>query len=239
MATTNGIPVEQKESHISPTVTNLDPSNGDSGSLSPIPSSHTAIPSSSAQTYRVIESARLGLTILVLLLGIAILSTSADVVSAYNKTHLGSEFVLPLWGGNKQDARGEIAVLVGGVIVVFMTLLDVLAEKIYTLRCLPNIHTLLSFLAPIAGLITSIVAIGLQYHINGSSSTSTLQSWSCQWQAVSISSPNFNMICKETKASLYLTVILIPLEITALGLAGARVAVGKKVGGMAAFDRKG
>lgn len=53
------------------------------------------------------------------------------------------------------------------------------------------------------------------------------------------SSPNFNVICKEARVALYLTVVLIPLEVMVLGLAGARVVVGKKVGGMGAFDRKG
>lgn len=191
-------------------------------------------------------------------------------MSEYNKTHVASGFLLPLWGGGTMDTRGEVAILVGSAIVVFVGLVDILVEKIYAvsfphfptylsflslsfnlkllkliyittqLRSLPSLHTFFSLLAPIAGLITSIVATALQYHVNTSSTSSTLLSWSCQWQTVSMSSsPNFNVICKEARVALYLTVVLIPLEVMVLGLAGARVVVGKKVGGMGAFDRKG
>jgi len=238
--TTDNLSLDQKPTHPDPTVASFGPPYDHSSSPSPIPSSHTAIPSTiSSQAYRLIESARLGLTILGLLLGIIILSTSADVISEYNKTHLGNEFLLPLWGGASQDVRGEIAVLVGGAVIVFAGLMDLLVEKIYALRSLPSLHTVFSLLVPIAGLITSVVATALQYHINTSSTSSTLQSWSCQWKSVAITSPNFNMICKETRLSLYLTVLMIPLEVAVLGLAAARIVVGKKAGEMRAFERKG
>lgn len=165
------------------------------------------------------------------------MSTSADVISEYNKTHLPGEFLLPLWG--KQDIRGEVAVLVGGAVVVVFSGFGFMVEKLYALRYLTGLHKVLSFLAPIAGLITSIVAVALQYHINTSSTSSTLQSWSCQWQSVSMSSsPNFGVLCKETRVALYLTVLLVPLEVVVLVLAGAGLVVGKKVGGTG-FARKG
>jgi len=248
MATTNTTDTpsfDQKRlntGHTSTTITSFDPSPyNHSNSPSPTPSSHnTAVPSS--KTYRLIESTRLGLTILVLILGIIILSTSADVVSVYNKTHLGgSDFLglVPLWGGEKLDVRGEVAVLVGGAVVVAMGLVDVLVEKLYALRTIPSLHTLLSILAPLAGLITSVVATALQYHINTSNTSSTLQSWSCQWRNVAIHSPNFEMVCKESRTALYLTVLLIPLEVGVLALAAGRVVVGRKVGGVGGVERKG
>jgi len=107
------------------------------------------------------------------------------------------------------------------------------------LRSLIGLHRVLSFLAPAIGLITSIVATALQYHINQTSSSSTLQTWACQWQSVSMSSPNFNVICKETRVALYMTVTLIPLEVVILGLVGTKIVLAKKASNMNAIERKG
>lgn len=54
-----------------------------------------------------------------------------------------------------------------------------------------------------------------------------------------MTSPNFNVICKETKVALYLTVILIPLEVVVLGLVGMKGVVARKVGAVGGFERKG
>lgn len=95
----------------------------------PSNSSFSHAEASTSKSIRLIESAHLAITILVLLLGITILSCSADVVSEYNKTHLGAEFLLPLWG--EQDIRGEVAILVGGAIVIVASGVGIVVEKLY------------------------------------------------------------------------------------------------------------
>lgn len=195
-------------------------------STSPMPYIH---PSSSPKLLHLVESTRLALTILVILSGITILSTSADVVSVYNKTHLPAEFLLPLWGN--QDIRGEIGILVAGAVVVFASGIGLIGEKLHALRSFTGLHTCLGLAAPVAGLVTSIVGVALQYHINSSTTVSTLQSWSCQWRHVVMDvQPNFGLICKESRVALYFAVLLIPLEIIVLGL---------MVGGRKHFPRVG
>ncbi len=68
---------------------------------------------------RIIESVRLGLTLLVLLCGITILGTTADALSVYNKTHLGQEFHLSLWPPAVTfDIRPTVAMIVTRAVVI-------------------------------------------------------------------------------------------------------------------------
>jgi len=125
---------DQKQTQTESTVSPISPS--------PVPSSQTEMPSNSSfdeattsKSIRLIESAYLAVTVLVLLLGITVLTCSADVVSEYNKTHLSSEFLLPLWG--EQDIRGEVTILVGGAVVVFATAVGIVVQKLYAV-CFPS-----------------------------------------------------------------------------------------------------
>lgn len=136
--------LEQKHTQIEPTVTSIAPSSA--------PSSHTARPSTSSFTHDeittskslgVVESARLAVTILVILLGITVLSCSADVVSEYNKTHLSADFLLPLWG--EQDIRGEIAILVGGAVVIFVSGVGLFVEKLHAVCISPPLVSISAF----------------------------------------------------------------------------------------------
>jgi cytosine/uracil/thiamine/allantoin permease len=101
-----------------------------------------------------------------------------------------------------------------------------------------SLHTLLTLLSAFAGLVSAIVATSFFYGINASDVTATIQSWSCHWSDVEMTSePDFHRICKQAEAGLYLTVMMIPL-FALIGAVGIMAIVqDKKVNLMAA--RKG
>lgn len=76
-------------------------------------------------------------------------------------------------------------------------------------------------IAPLSGLIVVLVATAFYYSVNTSDSVDTLQSWSCRWVDIDMDDePHFDKVCKETQAALYLTIIMIPLEVIVLALGG-------------------
>lgn len=77
------------------------------------------------------------------------------------------------------------------------------------------------FAAPFVGLAAAIVAMVFFYTINASMVTDSLLSWTCRWKAVSMTeSPHFSTLCSQSWASVYLAVILVPVEAAALCVAG-------------------
>lgn len=77
------------------------------------------------------------------------------------------------------------------------------------------------FVAPLVGFAAALIAMAFFYAINASTTVDTLLSWSCRWQAVSMSqAPYFGTLCGQSWASVYLAVILVPLEAVALCVAG-------------------
>ena len=69
-------------------------------------------------TARRVESVRLGLTVLALLAGMTILGTSADVLAVYNQTHLGQDFLLPLWPSDFNIGPNIALVACGSIVVL-------------------------------------------------------------------------------------------------------------------------
>ena len=69
----------------------LDPQRPQSGN-----SNHSTLINTSSPS-RVLDTARLGLTVLALCLSILIVGTSADNLKTYNETHVADDFHLPLW----------------------------------------------------------------------------------------------------------------------------------------------
>lgn len=74
-------------------------------------------PKPQAGASRIIESVRLGLTVLSLLIGIAILAITAHALVVFNATHLSQDFLLPLWPYNF-DLRPTVAELITGCVVI-------------------------------------------------------------------------------------------------------------------------
>jgi len=83
----------------------------------------------SAKSARVVESARLALTALALLSSITILGTSGDTLSVFNATHLGEDFLLPLWP-SEFDLRPTVALVVCSAIVVVASALSLAVSKV-------------------------------------------------------------------------------------------------------------
>ena len=86
---------------------------------------------------RLVDSARIGLTGLALLCGLAVLGTSANSLAVYNATPLPREYNLPLWP-NKFDLRPTMALVVCSVIVVLANAVSLVFSKVQTVSLAPT-----------------------------------------------------------------------------------------------------
>jgi len=189
------------------------------------------------RTSRAIESTRLGLTVLALLSAITILGTSADTLAVYNQTHLSEEFFLALWPSDF-DIRPTTALVICGTIVILSSIVSLAVSRVPSIRNKLFIHNSISFLTPTISLIAGLIATSFFYGVNASTTNFSLQSWSCQWSGVDMTvAPHWDMLCKESKVALYLTVMIIPLQVLVLGTVTFGVFAEKKT--QAGTQRKG
>lgn len=86
-----------------------------------------------AQTKRLTEAMRLGLTVLTLLIGIMIMSTTADSIAVYKKTSLSEDYLLPLWPFDF-NLGPNIAIMVAGVVVFLSSIISVAVNKVSAVR---------------------------------------------------------------------------------------------------------
>jgi len=84
---------------------------------------------------RVAESARLGLTVLALLVGITMLGTAATTLQVYNTTSLTTDFRLSPWP-REFDLRPTIALVTCGAIVFVASTISMIAGKIQAVSIL-------------------------------------------------------------------------------------------------------
>lgn len=69
--------------------------------------------------------------------------------------------------------------------------------------------------------------------MNASESIDTLLSWSCQWRNVVMNSrPHFGTLCRQSRAAVDLSTVLVPLQVVVLGIAGWQAGVGRAVRGI-------
>ncbi|KAK2728777.1 hypothetical protein CKAH01_02827 [Colletotrichum kahawae] len=175
---------------------------------------------SQARFLGTIDAARVSLTAVALLAGITILGVSADALAVYDATHVPAGYLLPLWP-DAFDPRPTVALVVGSSIVIVANIVSLLFSRIQSLRGRALIHNSLSIGAPAVGLVAAVVAMSVFYSINASTTVDTLQSWSCRWSdVVMVTRPHFGTLCKQSKAGLYMSILLIPIEAITLG-AGA------------------
>ncbi|KAI3337613.1 hypothetical protein HD806DRAFT_44589 [Xylariaceae sp. AK1471] len=180
---------------------------------------------------RLFNSVRLGLTGLALLSGLTILGASANALMVYNNTHMPSDFNLPLWP-EQFDLRPSVALVVGSAIVVFVNLVSLVFSKVKVLQNRTLVHTSMTFIAPFIGFVAVLVAISLFYAVNASTTVDTLQSWSCQWGYANMSiQPYFGTLCRQSKTALYLSVVLVPVELITLTVAGVQMGLERKASG--------
>ncbi len=78
---------------------------------------------------RVVESVRLGLTVLTLLMAISIVGTTADSLSVYNQTHVADNFQLPLWPV-QFNLGPTIALVTGGSIIILSNAMSLIGSKV-------------------------------------------------------------------------------------------------------------
>lgn len=91
---------------------------------------------SKVKTLRIVDSARVGLTLLALLMGITVLGVSADALAVYDDTHVHHDFRLPLWP-DEFNLRPTVALVVGAAIVVISNSVSLLFSKVQTVSLAP------------------------------------------------------------------------------------------------------
>ncbi|RDW78442.1 hypothetical protein BP5796_06294 [Coleophoma crateriformis] len=166
---------------------------------------------------RAVEAARLGLTVLAFVAGVVIVGTSADTLSTFDSTSLAADFYLPLWPVNL-DTRPTVALIICGAIIVVASAASLATSKVPSLRSKTTLHHLSSISTPVISLIAAVIAVSFSYGINNSSSDFSIQGWSCQWSAINMTiDPHFETLCMESKTALYLSVMIMPLEVLVLG----------------------
>ncbi|KAM0562617.1 hypothetical protein ACHAPJ_002307 [Fusarium lateritium] len=173
----------------------------------------------SFRLYRLIDSARLGLTVLGLAAGLTILGVSADAIAVYNATYVPEDWFLQLWPSSF-DMRPTVALVVGSTLVVVTSLVSLVAGKIPTARRNAGVKAAVTFTPPLVALIAAIIAMSFFYSVNASTTTDSLQSWTCRWKDVTMNvQPHFGTLCKQSRAGVGLSVMLVPVEAIILGLA--------------------
>ncbi|KAI8962483.1 hypothetical protein F5Y11DRAFT_191564 [Daldinia sp. FL1419] len=194
---------------------------------------------SNLKKLRLVDGARIGLTGLALLCGVTILGTAADTLAVYNATHLSSDFHLPLWP-DQFDLRPTVALVVGSTIVVIANIVSLLCSKTMVLRNRASVHTPLTFAAPFVGFTAVMISMIFFYAVNTSATYDTLQSWSCQWGFASMGAkPHFGTLCNESRAALYLSVILVPVELIVFTVAGYQSMLERKALGFIPSHKTG
>jgi len=168
---------------------------------------------------RTVESVSFAATLLALLAGLTILGTSADTLGVYNKTHLGAEYFISLWPA-EFDVRPTIALVVCSVIIFVTSAISLIVMKVPAVRNKALIHSTISFAAPAICRIAALIGTSFFYGVNASNTVNSLKSWSCQWSDISMNvQPHWGQLCKESKAALYLMVMIIPVEVIVLSTA--------------------
>lgn len=205
------------------------------------------------KTFRIIEAARVSITALALLCGITIMGLSADAIRVYNATRLEGGPSLSLWP-DSFDMQPTVALVVGSSLVTLANIAALLCSKVphvsrspfpFRVHChrpkspmtdslqLRNntpLHTPTMFAAPLVGFAAALVAVIVFYAINASATTDSLLSWTCRWRSINMGqAPHFGTLCGQSWASVYLAVILVPLEAVALCAAGWQLKVEKHV----------
>lgn len=182
--------------------------------------SHDLHLQSKLKTIHLVDSVRIGITVLALLFGITILGLSADSLAVYQATHVPSDFLLPLWP-DEFDLRPTVALVVGATFVTLCNIASLASSKVQMIRNKATVHTSVMFAAPLVGFIAALIAIIFFYSVNASQTVDSLLSWTCRWQTVSMMErPHFATLCKESWAGVYMSVLLVPIEALVLAAAG-------------------
>ncbi|KAM3068859.1 hypothetical protein ACMFMG_011022 [Clarireedia jacksonii] len=184
--------------------------------------------------------ARLGLTVLGAISGLVIMATTADTLRVYNDTHLGRDYMLPIWPVSF-DLKPTVAMVACGTIIFVSSVISLISMFIPVFKSQPNsiLSKLFAFLPPVISLVVAIVSTSLFYNLDASNATWSLKSWSCQWSNITTTSaPHWNTLCQESKAGIYLGIMVIPLEVYVCALSAWIIYKEKRTVGQG-WERKG
>ncbi|APA10584.1 hypothetical protein SS1G_12608 [Sclerotinia sclerotiorum 1980 UF-70] len=148
-------------------------------------------------------------------LGLAIMATSADALHVFHSTHLGADFQLPVWP-RMLDIKPTITGVVCGVIVFIMNCVALVGQFVPALKRNPlSLPTLI----PLAiALIAAVVGAAIPFNTLTSSTSWSVQSWSCQWSNISTSAaPHWGTLCSESRAAGIMSVCVIPFDALVIG----------------------
>lgn len=174
---------------------------------------------SKMRTIRVVDSARVGTTALALLMGLTVLGISANTLRVYQETHVSSDFLLPLWP-DEFNVRPTVSLVIGSAIVLVSNIIALCFSQVGALRSRATAHTSVTFVAPLLGVTGALIGVVFYYVVNASEVADTFLSWTCRWKDVPMSqAPHWDTLCQQSHAGLYLAILLIPVEVVALGLA--------------------
>ncbi|AEO69228.1 02660985-ca9f-4cab-8d24-284cf06b8608 [Thermothielavioides terrestris] len=180
---------------------------------------------SKLRTIRVIDSARVGTTALALLMGLTVLGVSANTLRVYQETHVSPDFLLPLWPA-EFNIRPTVALVIGSAVVLVSNIVALCCSQVRTLRARATVHTSVTFIAPLLGLAGALISIIFYYAVNASQTVDTFLSWTCRWTDIPMSQqPRWDTLCRQSHAGLYLAILLIPVEVAALVLAGFQMKI--------------
>ncbi|OAQ98502.1 hypothetical protein LLEC1_01898 [Akanthomyces lecanii] len=169
---------------------------------------------------RAVDTLRVGLTVLALAAGAAVLGLGADTLAVYKATSLPGDYLLHLWP-EQFDIRPATSLIACGVLVLVANSLALAMSKVSFVGSRYLALATVSVAAPVIGLIGALVAMSIFYAVNASTKVDTVQSWSCRWDGVSMDMhPHFGALCKESKAALTLATLLVPVEALIIGVAG-------------------
>ncbi len=88
---------------------------------------------SKMRTIRAVDSARLGTTVLALLMGLTVLGVSANTLRVYQETHVSAEFMLPLWP-DEFNVRPTVSLVIGSAICLVGNIIALCFSQVGAVR---------------------------------------------------------------------------------------------------------
>ena len=197
---------------------------------------------------RMLEWLRIILSTITLATSIAITACAGVTLRAYSDSHVQPEWLLPLWP-LAVDLRPTHAILACGVVIAVLSLVYLIVafapmvrvgslfnryeiltssqqNKILSLNLASTLFAIISFLL---ALFTTIFAAVITNNLASSTTSGSLNSWTCKWQGFEHVAPaNFTKICNNGNAAYDLVLLLTILEFLGLCMAaGGWLVAGK------------
>ncbi|KAK4692325.1 hypothetical protein P7C71_g4852, partial [Lecanoromycetidae sp. Uapishka_2] len=170
---------------------------------------------------KVIHLLRIAMAAVTLGASVTVIACEVSSLKEFSASHLEPEWLLPLWPLNV-DLRPAHAVLGCGIVIAAFSLIYLAAALIpmpHKFHNLNLVSTTLSFLSLFATLFTIIYSSTIINSLASSTSSGSLTSWTCKWKGFeSIAPAKFTKICNEGMAALDLMILLVIVEMLAVGL---------------------